>query len=99
MNNLLEDTREVLEENGKTIFDILWFGNDKFVFDCDIQALFNIEYDSGFGGAEIPEDLIVVGADFWIERHEYDGSEWWEYKTMPTKPTQSKRAVNLLGRD
>lgn len=26
----------------------------------------------------------------WLERHEYDGSEWWEYKTMPTEPFETK---------
>jgi hypothetical protein len=29
--------------------------------------------------------IIVVGKDWWLERHEYDGSEWWEFKTMPDK--------------
>lgn len=46
----------------------------------------NFEYDNGYGGAEIPPSLVVVGADFWLERHEYDGSEWWEYKIMPKEP-------------
>ena len=41
---------------------------------------------NGFGGAEVNENLFVVGADWWLERHEYDGSEWWEFKTLPTKP-------------
>ena len=29
---------------------------------------------------EVAEDLVVVGDNWWIERHEYDGNEWWEYK-------------------
>lgn len=23
-----------------------------------------------------------------MERHEYDGSEWWEFKTIPIKPNR-----------
>jgi hypothetical protein len=58
--NLLEETREVLKENGKDLFDILWFGTPSFVFDYDIQKLFSIEYDNGYGSNEMPRDLIVV---------------------------------------
>ena len=43
----------------------------------------NFEYNDGFGSEEINTELILVGKDFWLERHEYDGSEWWEYKSMP----------------
>lgn len=50
----------------------------------------NFEYDNGYGGAEIPLSLVVVGEDFWLERHEYDGAEWWEYKRMPTEPLETK---------
>lgn len=30
---------------------------------------------------------MIVGDDWWMERHEYDGSEWWEFKELPKKPT------------
>ena len=30
-------------------------------------------------------DLVLVGDGWWIERCEYDGSEWWEFKTIPTE--------------
>lgn len=33
--------------------------------------------------------LIVVGKDFWLERHEYDGSEWWEFKSIPMEPEET----------
>lgn len=94
--NLLEETKEILKENDKLIFDILWFGTEKFVVDHDIQELFSIEYDDGFGGNEIPMALIVVGDNWWLERHEYDGSEWWEFKELPTKPELTKTDKKLL---
>lgn len=28
---------------------------------------------------------MLVGDGWWIERAEYDGSEWWEFKTIPTE--------------
>lgn len=96
--NLLEETKELLERNGKTIFDVLWIGTKDAVWDVDIQQLFNVDYDDGFGGQEIPDELLVVGDDWWLERHEYDGSEWWEFKTMPVKPTAIKQGANLLQR-
>ena len=29
---------------------------------------------------------IVFKDNTWIERHEYDGAEWWEYKETPKEP-------------
>lgn len=26
---------------------------------------------------------MVVGCDWWLERHEYDGAESWSYKVLP----------------
>ena len=94
--NLLKETKEILSENGKTIFDVLWFGTREAVFDVDIQKLFSVDYDNGYGGAEIPAELIVAGDTWWLERQEYDGSEWWEFKSMPVKPTAVKQCANLL---
>ena len=45
-----------------------------------------VEYDADYSFEEIDRRLVVVGKDFWLERYEYDGSEWWEFKTLPTKP-------------
>lgn len=45
----------------------------------------NIEYDSGYGGQEL-YGLIWYSNGDWSERGEYDGAEWWEYKTTPEIP-------------
>lgn len=94
--NFLEETIEYLNSNGKTENDVLWVGRGFNSYNYtpykttweDFKAKANFRYDNGFGGNEIPMDLIVVGKDFWLERHEYDGSEWWEFKTLPTEPTE-----------
>jgi len=45
-----------------------------------------VEYDSGYGATKVAKDLVIVGEDWWLERCEYNGSEWWEFKTLPVKP-------------
>jgi hypothetical protein len=84
--NLKEETKELLKENNKTLKDIIWFGCDKVELVGDLEKVLDFQYDNDFGSQEVLEDLILVGKDFWLERHEYDGSEWWEYKNMPTRP-------------
>ena len=99
--NFLEETIECLHDNGRTEVDVLWVGRDYVKYSSpnrerivykstweDFCSKANYEYDNGYGSRMIPNDLIVVGKDFWLERHEYDGSEWWEFKEMPTEPEE-----------
>ena len=89
MSNLLVETREVLEDNNKTINDINWVGDGKYYFDVnEFLNIANVKYDNGYGAPVVAQDLLVVGANWWLERHEYDGSEWWEYKEIPLKPNK-----------
>ena len=39
-------------------------------------------YDEGFGSQEL-FGYILFKDGAWMERHEYDGSEVWEYKSSP----------------
>ena len=89
MSNLYRETLECLRENGKKEEDILWIGTSvTLVLEGwrGMAELFGFEYDDGYGGTEINEGLMVVGDSWWLERHEYDGSEWWEYKEYPKMP-------------
>lgn len=83
--NLLAETLYELDQNGKSPVDVLYVTDD--VNTCwweDFARLAkDIDYDSGFGGYKINLKLKVVGANWWLERHEYDGSENWEYKERP----------------
>ena len=84
MGNLLKETKDVLKENGKTIKDIVAVqGNDFGISVEDFWKLADTEYNGGYGAPKVAEDLILVGNGFWLERAEYDGSEWWEYKEFP----------------
>ena len=84
--NFLKETMEVLDENGKKLSDIkaIQFGDDFGIPVEDFTKLADFEYDNGYGCAEIPTNLIIIGDGWWLERGEYDGSEWWEFKTQPT---------------
>lgn len=48
----------------------------------DFLANIDIEYDRGFGRQHV-FGHVVFNDGTWLERAEYDGSEWWEYKKLP----------------
>lgn len=90
MTNLLTETLEALREAGFHPADVLWISDG--TVSCDWQTFATAadrEYDAGFGAREVSETLVVVGEDWWLERWEYDGSEGWALKTLPTLPPVS----------
>jgi hypothetical protein len=86
--NLLSETVDALSNSGKTRSDVRWIGSTNYgYFDWwHFVKIANIEYDDGYGAAEVARDLVIVGDDWWLERNEYDGSEWWTFKKLPIKP-------------
>ena len=84
MSNLWEETIGTLANNNKSFDDVIAIcGNDFQITKEDFEKYSKTEYDDGYGSPKVAEDLLIIGADFWLERHEYDGSEWWEFKQMP----------------
>ena len=86
MCNFKDETLDVLAANGKTWNDVKFIQGDDFKASNnkdELLELMNFEYDDGYGVPEIAEDLKIVGDNWWLERGEYDGSEWWEYKEKP----------------
>jgi len=84
--NLLDETLEALKDNNKLETDVLFCAHKGyFSFEKFKDLAKDINYDSGYGGAEI-NNIAIVGDGWWLERGEYDGSEWWEFKTIPVKP-------------
>lgn len=49
-----------------------------------LENLASINYDNGYGGQEL-FGTIVFKDGTWLERGEYDGSEWWEHRKLPTE--------------
>lgn len=89
MKNLKEETIEKLESCGKNPEEIKWIGCKSFKIPIsEFWKLADEFYDDGYGSEEVAEDLLIVGDNWWLERHSYDGAEWWEYKTVPNEPNK-----------
>ena len=99
MRNLWEETMEVLKDHGKTFDDVKFIqGNDfKITKENFEQVAKKTNYDSGYGAAHVATDLVVVGKNWWLERGEYDGSEWWEYKESPKQVNEVREISHLAG--
>jgi hypothetical protein len=54
---------------------------DKFLNEMDF------EYDAGYGTQKV-KGFIWMQDGTWYDRGEYDGSEWWEYRSVPNIPKE-----------
>jgi len=91
--NLLKETIEALKKHGKTPEDVLWVGSKDGEYAIswkEFEEIADVEYDNGYGAAEIAYDLVVVGENWWLERKDYDGKEWWEYMEPPKRQADAK---------
>ena len=100
LQNLLMETRDFLERHKKKSIQVRFVQTSQGSMDWATfeKLAANADYDSGFSGPEIAEDLVVVGYDWWMERHEYEGAEWWEFKTLPSERSRlvDPKLKNLL---
>jgi hypothetical protein len=54
----------------------------------DLQNFLNsldFNYNAGFGGQELFGEVWFTDGT-WMDRGEYDGSEWWNHQIMPEIP-------------
>ena len=66
-----------------------------FILRCDYSdselssflSLLNFKYDEGYGGQELYGHIWYKNGT-WSERDEYDGSEWWNYCSVPEIPKE-----------
>lgn len=98
--NLLDETRKCIKDSGHDVRDIIFIGSEDSGHQCTwakFAKLADREYGSGYGAAQVAEDLIVVfsdGAKMW--RGEYDGSEWWNFSSLFKKPSEAKPIGKLF---
>lgn len=87
LRNLYDETVKELMQHKKEINEIDFISCGGVLIDKDtfFDCAREVWYDNGFGSQSINETLLIVGKDWWLERAEYDGSEWWEYKEKPNK--------------
>lgn len=81
---LWDETIDILKRNGKTFDDVVAVCGEQFqITKEEFRKYSKTTYDDGYGAPKVAEDLLVIGKDFWLERQEYVGSEWWEFKQIP----------------
>ena len=94
MANLLEETQALLERSLERV-NVMWVGHLDGSLSMSWESFSAIaaetDYHSGFGSAEIPMNLVVVGPDWWLSRHEYDGAEGWVFNRIPVRPIGGDR--------
>ena len=98
--NLLEETQDAIIDSGHTAKDIIFIGSKSSGHTCtwgEFSILADTEYDNGFGGQKVAQDLIIVfsdGTQMW--RYEYDGSEWWAYTEPFIFPNKTLPITSLI---
>lgn len=103
MINLLTETLESMREFERSPSDVAWVGTPEG--DCviswdEFSRMADQTYHEGYGGQEVRNDLIIVFNDgAWMERGEYDGSEWWEIKKTPVRHDFPSPLTFLFVRD
>tara|TARA_R110000824_G_scaffold144673_4_gene312676 strand:- start:311 stop:676 length:366 start_codon:yes stop_codon:yes gene_type:complete len=79
------------------LFDAPMFGKEQSVtlplgYTADereqCMKFLDVEYDNSFG-CQVLEGFIWLADGTWIERQEYDGSEWWRRVVRPKMPTRA----------
>jgi hypothetical protein len=71
------------DDNAKTF--ILKCGHTQDEYNQFLESL-DFEYDSGYGLQEL-FGTVWLEDGMWMERGEYDGSEWWELRRSPEIPS------------
>lgn len=96
--NLKLETKQAIEEAGKSETDIAWIGGDEFEIPKKLfWTLSDVEYHGGYSAQEVAEDLVIVFSDgSYLSRGEYDGMEWWEHHKTPERPTGYREDIRNL---
>ena len=50
----------------------------------------DFNYDNGYGGQNL-FGIVWLNDGTWLERGEYDGSEWWEHRVRPQIPAELQK--------
>lgn len=101
--NLLEETKDFMEEHGINPCYVLFCRTKHKVFPWSVfEACADFEYDDGYGSAEVDTTLEihgfydrVIGTGWVMYRHEYDGSEWWEIISNDTRGLEKVDTIDL----
>jgi hypothetical protein len=91
----LKETQYMMERHDLSPFDIVFIGSVDTGHSMtweEFEVLSDETYDTGYGAQKVASDLVIVFKDnSWLERLEYDGSEWWGFRKCPVVPHSSMR--------
>lgn len=86
----------LLDENDIEFININYspYGEESIVvcskcYDDVRKAFKNLDYDAGYGSQEL-FGVVKFNNGTWLERDEYDGSEWWTHVYPPEMPEKLK---------
>lgn len=96
MINMVNELNEAIENSGHTNDDIDWcavglldngeYGGEERpkvqTYTHVVLEYDSVVYDDGYGSQRL-FGVVVFKDGTWLERGEYDGSEWWEFKSTP----------------
>ena len=86
--NLLEETIHKMQDYGKNPKNVLWIGSKDGKYAINWEKFVEIADRLYMPDSEvqlIAKDLVIVGDDWWLERKEYNGGEWWNFVQTPKK--------------
>lgn len=92
---IIEHILAVLQERGKrTEEEILWvgLGYEDGIHNRHSSVITWEEFKKNMGDfdasetSQIPYGTVIVGKDFWVERHYEHELEYWKYREFPKKP-------------
>ncbi len=111
MINFKEEILDAIASNNKSTEDVDYVilneyqltsdSNAEYVpseieFDHLLEVADGIIYDDGYGTVIIDDSLKIVFKDgTYMDRKEYDGSEWFEFHSTPARPSNKYKEENL----
>ena len=98
--NLLQETLEAMASMGKNPNHVAWVGSPVFGWFTwvDFSNVADVDYDPGYGAQAVAKDLIVMFTDGqYMDRGEYDGSEWWNVHPPITQPPNYCKPQRVIG--
>lgn len=98
--DLYDETMGVLSKNKKTFDDVIAICGKEFqITKDDFLKYSHTEYNNGFGACRVAKDLLIIGSDWWLERNENRGAEYWKFKRFPNYKNLPFKKINALTLD
>jgi len=99
--NLRQETFAQLKEHGFAPADVLWVGSQegdlKIGWD-EFASIADMDYDNVSPPTVVAVDLVIVGSNWWcLERQDCEGTEWWEFRTLPVVKDRAEKFHQALG--